>query len=104
LAELLGALPAGPSLAIEAPVADLAGRTIGERTRLAHAALIGLLAKANPSGDQAGWGNGTRSGLASSTRSALTCYKLMRKIRAIDLASTSTPGLPAPGSDLEIGK
>jgi sugar phosphate isomerase/epimerase len=47
LAELLGALPAGASLAVEAPVADLAGRTVGERTRLAHAALTGLLAKAN---------------------------------------------------------
>ena len=38
LAELLGALPAGASLAVEAPVADLAGRMADERTRLAHAA------------------------------------------------------------------
>jgi hypothetical protein len=53
LAELVGALPAAASLAIEAPVADLAGRTIGERTRLAHTTLIGLLAKANVSGDHA---------------------------------------------------
>lgn len=53
LPELLGALPAGASLAVESPVADLAGRTIGERTRLAHAALTGLLAKANPGGEQA---------------------------------------------------
>ena len=53
LAELLGALPAGASLAVEAPVADLAGRTIGERTRLAHAALTGMLAKANQASDQA---------------------------------------------------
>jgi sugar phosphate isomerase/epimerase len=45
LAELLGALPAGAALAVEAPVADLAGRTIGERTRLAHAALTAMLAK-----------------------------------------------------------
>jgi sugar phosphate isomerase/epimerase len=47
LAELLGVLPAGASLAVEAPVANLAGRTVGERTRLAHAALTRLLAKAN---------------------------------------------------------
>jgi sugar phosphate isomerase/epimerase len=47
LAELLGVLPAGASLAVEAPVADLAGWTVGERTRLAYAALTGLLAKAN---------------------------------------------------------
>jgi len=53
LAELLGALPAGASLAVEAPVADLAGRTVGERTRLAHAALTGLLAKAGQASDQA---------------------------------------------------
>ena len=53
LAELLGALPAGASLAVEAPVADLAGRTVGERTRMAHAALTGLLAKANQANDQA---------------------------------------------------
>ena len=53
LAELLGALPAGASLAVEAPVADLAGRTVGERTRLVHAALTGLLAKANQANDQA---------------------------------------------------
>jgi hypothetical protein len=53
LAELLGALPAGASLAIEAPVADLAGRTVGERTRLAHAALARLVAKANQASDQA---------------------------------------------------
>ena len=53
LPALVGALPAGAPLAIEAPVADLAGRTIGERTRLAHAALIGLLARADPSGDRA---------------------------------------------------
>jgi sugar phosphate isomerase/epimerase len=52
LAELLGALPADASLAVEAPVADLAGRTAGERTRLAHAALTGLLAKANQANDQ----------------------------------------------------
>ena len=52
LAELLGALPAGASLAVEAPVADLAGRTVGERTRLAYAALTGLLAKANQANDQ----------------------------------------------------
>jgi len=50
---VLGALPAGASLAVEAPVADLAGRTVGERTRLAHAALTGLLAKANQANDQA---------------------------------------------------
>ena len=37
----------------EAPVADLAGRTVGERTRLAHAALTGLLAKTNQASDQA---------------------------------------------------
>ena len=53
LAELLGALPAGASLAVEAPVADLAGRTVGERTRLAHAALSGLLAQANQASDPA---------------------------------------------------
>jgi FAD binding domain len=53
LAELLGVLPAGASLAVEAPVADLAGRTVGERTRLAHAALTGLLAKANQASDPA---------------------------------------------------
>jgi sugar phosphate isomerase/epimerase len=53
LTELLGALPARASLAVEAPVADLAGRTVGERTRLAHAALTGLLAKADQAGDQA---------------------------------------------------
>ena len=53
LAELLGALPAGASLAVEAPVADLAGRTVGERTRLAYSALTGLLAKANQASDQA---------------------------------------------------
>ena len=53
LAELLGALPAGASLAVEAPVADLAGRTVGERTRLAHAALSGLLAKLNQASDPA---------------------------------------------------
>jgi sugar phosphate isomerase/epimerase len=53
LAELLGVLPAGASLAVEAPVADLAGRTVGERTRLAHAALTGLLTKANQANDQA---------------------------------------------------
>ena len=53
LSELLGALPAWTSLAVESPVADLAGRTIGERTRLAHAALTGLLAKADPGGEQA---------------------------------------------------
>jgi sugar phosphate isomerase/epimerase len=47
LAELVGVLPAGASLAVEAPVADLAGTTVGERTRLAYAALTGLLAKAN---------------------------------------------------------
>jgi sugar phosphate isomerase/epimerase len=52
LAELLGALPAGASLAVEAPLADLAGRTVGERTRLAHAALTGLLVKANQANDQ----------------------------------------------------
>jgi sugar phosphate isomerase/epimerase len=47
LAELLGVLPAGASLAVEAPVARLAGRTVGEQARLAHAALTRLLAKAN---------------------------------------------------------
>jgi len=47
LAELLRVLPAGASLAVEAPVANLAGGTVGERTRLAHAALTRLLAKAN---------------------------------------------------------
>ena len=44
------------------------------------------------------------TGLATSTRLALTCYKLIRKIRAIDLSPASTPGMPAPGPDLEIGK
>lgn len=51
---------AGASLAVEAPVADLAGRvadlagrTVGERTRLAHEALTGLLAKANEANDEA---------------------------------------------------
>jgi sugar phosphate isomerase/epimerase len=53
LPELLGALPAGASLAVEAPVPDLASRTIGERTHLAHAALLSLLAKVNQRGDQA---------------------------------------------------
>jgi hypothetical protein len=53
LAELLGALPAGASLAVEAPVAGLAGRTVGERARLAHAARTGRLAKANQADDQA---------------------------------------------------
>ncbi len=62
LPALVGALPSGASLAIEAPVADLAGKTIGERTRLAHTALIGLLARANPSGDQAGTRPRTRPG------------------------------------------
>jgi hypothetical protein len=41
LAELLGVLPTGASLTVEAPVVDLAGRTVGERTRLARAALTG---------------------------------------------------------------
>ncbi len=62
LPALVGALPAGASLAIEAPVADLAGRTIGERTHLAHAALGGLLARANPSGDRADMRLRTRPG------------------------------------------
>jgi len=62
LPALVGALPAGASLAVEAPVADLAGRTIGERTRLAHAALIVLLARANPSGDRAETRPRTRPG------------------------------------------
>jgi hypothetical protein len=53
MAELLGALPAEASLAVEAPVADLAGRTVGERTGLAHPALTGLLAKASQANDQA---------------------------------------------------
>jgi hypothetical protein len=53
LAELLGVLPAGASLAVEAPVANLAGRTVGERTRLAYAALTGLLAKADQASHQA---------------------------------------------------
>ena len=44
---------AGASLAVEAPVADLAGRTVGEWTRLAHEALTGLLAKANEANDEA---------------------------------------------------
>jgi hypothetical protein len=38
---------------VEAPVANLAGTTVGERTRLAYAALTGLLAKATR-GSQAG--------------------------------------------------
>ena len=53
LTELLGALPAGASLAVEAPVAGLTGTTVGERARLAHAALTKLLARANQAGDQA---------------------------------------------------
>jgi len=52
LAELAGALPAGASLAVEAPVAGLAGRTIGERTRLAHAALTAMLSRPGQAGDQ----------------------------------------------------
>ena len=43
LPQLLDALPAEASLAVEAPVADLADKTIGERTRLAHTALSRLL-------------------------------------------------------------
>jgi len=53
LAELVGVLPTGASLAVEAPVAGLAGTTVGERTRLAYAALTGLLAQANRAHDQA---------------------------------------------------
>jgi sugar phosphate isomerase/epimerase len=44
LRELVDALPAGAPLAVEAPVAELAGRPAGERARLAHAALTRLLA------------------------------------------------------------
>ena len=50
---LTRARSAGASLAVEAPVADLARRTVGERTRLAHAALTGLLNKADQANDQA---------------------------------------------------
>jgi sugar phosphate isomerase/epimerase len=53
LAELVGTLPAGVPLAVEAPVAGLAGRTASERTRLAYAGLTGLLAQADQAGDQA---------------------------------------------------
>ena len=53
LGELVGALPAQASLAVESPVADLANRTIGERSRLAHAALV-RMRKANPYGGRAG--------------------------------------------------
>jgi sugar phosphate isomerase/epimerase len=53
LAGLLDVLPAGASLAVEAPVADLASRTVGERIRLAHGALTRLLTQADQVRDQA---------------------------------------------------
>jgi sugar phosphate isomerase/epimerase len=51
LAELVGALPARAALAVEAPVAALAGRAIGERTRLAHTALTTMLGRPGEAAD-----------------------------------------------------
>ena len=49
LRELVDALPPDAPLAVESPVADLAGRPLTERTHLAYASLTRLLARPNGS-------------------------------------------------------
>jgi sugar phosphate isomerase/epimerase len=53
LAGLLDVLPTGTSLAVEAPVAGPASRTVSERARLAHGALTRLLTRADQVRDRA---------------------------------------------------